>query len=189
MYEYTGLESQTKAVEMLYGNTRTETRVTDMPLWLQWNSPNCAVAINLITLQTKPSPAPSVVWAFKLLSHSSASFYLTLREEKRKKNPTLPSRIFVHEVSEALLPVLSARDMGFSVTLSHSTKPVPKSHRGATMKPVMEPRPVSTLFQWLAFTQLLREAPVTLFFGKLSQHRWQGVVTAIQLYCLHCNLP
>lgn len=41
-------------------------------------------------------------------------------------------------------------------------KLVPKGHWGFTMRTGMQPWSVATIFQWLAFTQLLQGAEVTL---------------------------
>lgn len=75
--------------------------------------------MNLIARQTKWSLSPSVVWTFKLLSHSYSSFSIALLEGKQKDTIVFMNmgklEFVTSQVNGALLLILIVRDFGFSL--------------------------------------------------------------------------
>lgn len=77
-----------------------------------WSFPTCSVVIYLTTLQMKWSLPPLVVWAFKLLFYSYASFSFAFLESKKTE---LYFWTWENENSFVRSQVKGAKDLCFSI--------------------------------------------------------------------------
>lgn len=144
-------------------------------VWLlQWFGLLCCFPIPLF-----PSPSPS-------------------EKKGKKKTQThncicehVKRRIFIRDKSDQWSSAADSECKRFR--LQHCTVMQHKARakeplRHHFMKTVMRPWPVSPLFRWRTFTELLQGAPVTLLC-KLFQCKWHWVVTVLYSYSVYTNLP